>query len=63
MPTDDAQEKWYYHVASGKVVHGKAGPWEDRMGPYESEEDARQALARAAERSQAFDDEDDDWNA
>lgn len=61
MAADD-QDKWYYHVSSGQVSRGKEGSWQDRMGPYDSAAEAREALKKAEERNQAFDDDEDDWN-
>ncbi len=62
MATKDAN--WYYQPSTGKVFQGKATGWDDRMGPYDSEADARAALDRVAQRNQAADDwdEQDDWD-
>ncbi|AKK03594.1 hypothetical protein [Corynebacterium epidermidicanis] len=62
MANDDTQ--WYYNPASGQVAQGKELAWDERMGPYESEEAARHALETAAQRTQAADaadEADDNW--
>lgn len=59
-----ANDKWYFDSATGEVSRGKASGWENRMGPYDSEADAREALTRAAARTEqadAWDEDDDDW--
>lgn len=64
--TDSIALKWYYNIATGEVTQGKDGGWDSRMGPYDSEEEARSALEIAAERTKAADAEDaaeDDWGA
>lgn len=58
-----SSDKWYYDSKTGEVSLGKASSWDNRMGPYDSEADAREALTRAAARNEQADnwDEDDDW--
>ena len=62
--TESIDLKWYYDLETGEVTQGKEGGWDSRMGPYDSEEEARSALAIAAERTKAADaadDADEDW--
>ncbi|SDI00410.1 hypothetical protein SAMN05444695_104277 [Rhodococcus triatomae] len=46
---------WYYEVSTGRVTRGKVPGVFDRMGPYPSEEAARDALALVRERNEAAD--------
>lgn len=58
--------KWYYNPATGEVTQGPEGGWDERMGPYDSREEAASALAKAAERTKAadaYDEADEDWGA
>ncbi|MEJ5920219.1 SPOR domain-containing protein [Corynebacterium sp. H78] len=60
----DADNSWYYRPSTGEVFKGKATGWDDRMGPYDSEAEARAAMERVAARNEAADDwdeEDDEW--
>ncbi|MCI6206665.1 MAG: hypothetical protein SPK00_04900 [Corynebacterium glucuronolyticum] len=57
-------DKWYYNVETGDVQQGKQASWDNRMGPYDTEEEARQALTTAAERNKSADKQeeaDDNW--
>ncbi len=56
--------KWYFDPTTGEVTQGKEGSWDDRMGPYDTREEAAGALDIAAARTAAADAEDrdeDDW--
>ncbi len=53
MSENDVQ-KWYYDTKTGQVSQGKEGTWENRMGPYDSREEAQAAIE--AERKQAVSD-------
>lgn len=60
------ETKWYYKPSTGEVFQGKKTGWDDRMGPYDSEAEARAAMRKVAERNAIADDwdeEDDDWGA
>lgn len=59
MASEDDQ--WYFYPATGKVSQGKTGPWDGRMGPYATEEEARNALETARRRNDEFDQQEDDW--
>lgn len=57
-------EKWYFDPKTHEVTQGKEGAWENRMGPYDTREEAAAALEIAAARRAAADAEDaaeDDW--
>lgn len=56
----DDSTQWYFDTATGDVTRGKVSGWDTRMGPYDSEAEARQALEIARTRSEAADQWDDD---
>lgn len=53
MATDD--QKWYFNSETQEVSQGKKSSWLNRMGPYDSKEEAEHALERAHERNQEAD--------
>lgn len=59
-----AEEKFYFNPTTREVTQGKEGAWDDRMGPYDTREEAERALETAAERNkraEAIDEADDNW--
>lgn len=61
--SDDAKD-WYYTPSTGEVTRGRQSGWDDRMGPYATEAEARAAMKRVAARNEAADDwdeEDEEW--
>ncbi|BAU96561.1 hypothetical protein N24_2299 [Corynebacterium suranareeae] len=54
--------KWYYDLSTGEVSQGKTPGFENRMGPYDTEEEARHAISIASARTHAADrwDEEED---
>jgi len=59
----DADQKWFFDPATKEVSQGKAFGWENRMGPYDTREEAENAIEIAQARNDAADaaDEEDDW--
>ena len=51
--------RWYFCLEHQQVEPEDGCANAERLGPYDSEQAARQALERAAERNDAFDDDDD----
>ncbi|AHI23246.1 hypothetical protein [Corynebacterium vitaeruminis] len=61
---DDQDLKWFYNQATGQVEQGKVSSFENRMGPYDTREEAAHALDIAKARNAAADakdEADDDW--
>lgn len=60
------QPEYYYNTKTGEVEVGKESSWMNLMGPYASEEEARNALKTAQERNEQADAEEkaweDDWD-
>lgn len=62
MATED--NKWYFNAETGEVAQGIVFDSTNRMGPYDTEEEAKHALAIAAEREEAaeeYDEKGEDW--
>lgn len=60
--TMDAMSDKYFFCTKHNTVEGEEGcRATDRLGPYDSAEEASHALEKAAERSAAWDN-DPDWN-
>lgn len=60
----DTDDKWYFDISTGEVTQGKSSSWDNRMGPYGSEGEAREALTVAKNRNKAADaaeDAEDNW--
>jgi hypothetical protein len=55
------EQRWWYNPRTGEVEEGRQSPWTDRMGPYDTREEAMSALRTAADRSEAWDEEDRRW--
>lgn len=50
-----SDDKWYYNLATGEVRQGKVDSWSDRMGPYDTRQEAASALETARARTEAAD--------
>jgi hypothetical protein len=53
---------WWFCLTHMRVEGDEGCPNKDRMGPYETEEAAANALKTAAERNKAWQDQDRDWD-
>jgi hypothetical protein len=52
--------KWFYCLRHKRVEQGPGCPNRDRMGPYDSEAEAANALEHARERNEEWARQDDD---
>ena len=61
--TEEASGKteYYFNTKTQMVEKGRQSSWEHLMGPYDTPEDAANALEIARKRSKAWDDDDRDW--
>ncbi|WP_426182966.1 SPOR domain-containing protein [Microbacterium sp. TWP3-1-2b2] len=60
----DGENKYWYNTTTSQVEFGYASPSVDRVGPFDTEEAAANALNTLRERSEAWAAEeavDDDW--
>lgn len=58
------ERKYWYNTDSGQVEHGLVSPSVDRVGPFDTAEEAANAMQTLRERSEAWAAEeavDDDW--
>lgn len=53
--------EYYFNTRTRMVEKGRQSAWEHLMGPYTSAEEAEQALAKAQERVEQWDEEDAEW--
>ena len=56
-----ADDKFYFNPTAGEVSQGKGASWDNRMGPYDTREEAAHALEIAAQRNKAADEADEAW--
>ena len=54
----DVENQWFYDPSTGEVSQGKTSGWENRMGPYNSREEAEHAIEIAKARPAQADAED-----
>lgn len=57
---DDPRGGFYYDTATGQVTHGQHRSWRHRMGPYETREEAEDALRTARARTREWDEDEDE---
>ena len=56
--------KYYYNLETRQVEQGKVSSFDNRIGPYDTREEAEHALEIARERNRiadAYDEQDDRW--
>lgn len=59
-PQDDKIE-YFFNTATGMVEEGRQSSWEHLLGPFPTVEAASHAIDIAADKSDAWDDEDKAW--
>lgn len=52
--------EYWFNVVTGEVEKGQQSDWTKLLGPYSTEEEARNALAKVAERNEQWDEYDDE---
>ncbi|WP_062078965.1 hypothetical protein [Demequina globuliformis] len=57
----DKKPQYYFNTRTGEVEEGPQSSWENRMGPYDTREEATKALETARKRTQAWDEADEEW--
>ena len=60
--TDAGAEKYWFNTETRQVEKGRASAWDNRMGPYDTAEEAQNALSKAQANSAEWDAEDREWN-
>ncbi len=61
MNDADGKVEYYFNTATRMVEKGRQSSWEHLMGPYETHEEAQQALEIAREKSDDWDEDDAAW--
>lgn len=57
-----SKAEYYFNTRTQMVEKGRQSSWEHLMGPYETPEDAANAMEIARKRSKAWDDDDRAWS-
>ena len=52
---------FWFNLSTRAVEQGRQSSWEHRLGPYPTREAAERALEGAHQRTEAWDDEDEEW--
>lgn len=55
----EREQKYWYNLTSGQVEHGMLSPSVDRAGPYDTAEEAAQAMDSIRARAQKWRDEEE----
>jgi hypothetical protein len=59
----DDRAEWYWDLRREVAVPAdQRGPADDMLGPYPTRAEAENWKAKVAERNEAWDDADEDWN-
>jgi len=53
---------WWYNLRTQQVEPDEGGPNAERLGPFETEAEAANALQKAAERNEEWAEGDDEWD-
>lgn len=53
--------EYYYNLQTRQVEEGRVSSGFDRMGPYPTYEEARAAMEKAQERTEAWEKADEEW--
>ncbi|PWG59034.1 hypothetical protein [Bifidobacterium catulorum] len=57
----DDKKKWYFNTRTERAELGPQSPIGERMGPYDSEEDALNAWKIVEERNRRWEEQDRGW--
>ena len=52
--------QYWYNIQTKEIEHGPQSDWSKLLGPYDTEELARGAMAKVQARNDAWDDEEED---
>ncbi|WP_067605972.1 hypothetical protein [Nocardiopsis listeri] len=56
---DVREDAWWFCLRHNEVEHGKGCPNSERLGPYPDRETASRALSIAAERNEAWEEQEE----
>ncbi|WP_431709631.1 SPOR domain-containing protein [Glutamicibacter uratoxydans] len=52
--------QYWYNIGTGQVEKGPQSDWSQLLGPYRTEAEAQEAMAKVQARNEAWDEEDED---
>ncbi|WP_313813505.1 SPOR domain-containing protein [Glutamicibacter sp.] len=52
--------QYWYNVTTKTIERGPQSDWSRLLGPYDSEEEARNAMAKVQARNEAWDEQEED---
>jgi len=61
MESHDDKIEYFFNTATGMVEEGRQSSWEHLLGPFPTVEAASHAIDIAADKSDAWDDDDKAW--
>lgn len=61
MPTTDEDTKWFWCLKHDAAEYGITCPVKDRLGPYDSADEAAGWRERVERRNQEWENEDERW--
>lgn len=56
----NGEGKYWYNVSTGSIEKGAQSDWTKLLGPYDTEEEARNAMSKVQARNEAWDAEDEE---
>ncbi|HLS04062.1 MAG TPA: hypothetical protein VK030_04810 [Actinomycetales bacterium] len=54
-----AKDKWWFNLSTGHVEQGRRSALSNRVGPYDTKQEAQAALELAAERTAYWDEQEE----
>lgn len=52
--------QYWYNIASGQVEKGPQSDWSKLLGPYSTQAEAQEAMAKVQARNEAWDEQDEE---
>lgn len=56
----NGEGKYWYNVSTGGIEKGPQSDWTQLLGPYDTEDEARNAMTKVQARNEAWDAEDEE---
>ncbi|MFT8703949.1 hypothetical protein [Bifidobacterium aquikefiricola] len=61
MADEHKDQLWYFNTVKQEAEQGRISPVSDRMGPYQTQEEAMNAWKIFNERNKQWEDQDREW--
>ncbi|MFT8355843.1 MAG: hypothetical protein ABF780_03300 [Bifidobacterium aquikefiri] len=62
MADEDKDKLWYFNTVKQEAEQGRISPVGDRMGPYQTREEAMNAWEIFNKRNEHWENQDREWN-